>query len=158
MIGECSTLGLGSDGKTLLLQINNLVFTFSPVWRLFSNGGHWGHWEAVLPSFEEADTITPPRKCFCMFMGAYWKKEAKLPTRLPPLTQGWYGSTKGFGKFPPGFLKSVRTQFGFNYRNPYKLWKYPGYVIRSTHLFLYIIATWWDHWKWGQWRGNQRRL
>ena len=40
-------------------------------------------WEAVLPIFEEPNTITLPMKWFCINMEAFWQQEAEFPTRPP---------------------------------------------------------------------------
>ena len=40
-------------------------------------------WEAVLPIFEQPNTITIPKKCICINMRTFWQKESELPTPPP---------------------------------------------------------------------------
>ena len=67
---------------TTLLYINNLVFTLSLFEEYFPVAAML---RSRLPFFEEPNTITLPKKCFCINMGTFCQKDAELPTRPPPL-------------------------------------------------------------------------
>ena len=115
-------------------------------------------WEAVLPIFEESNTITLPKKCFYINMGVFWQNEG-LNTNPPD---------------PPPLLNILHLQWFLRHPLLMRLWlgkrflnqtlspvrkkinppatcqqQLPGLQTLNIHFhtfsLMFIIYTWWTN-------------